>query len=114
MSESEHAPTGMQPELPLPFHEFAGDLPLLPVRMVNEYEYCPRLAYLEWVQGEWTDSGDTVQGRWVHRRVDKTAGKLPEPGGKSSDVGGFGSHSAAAAGQPQVCPLFTGGHLPAR
>jgi CRISPR-associated protein Cas1 len=32
------------------------DIPLLPVRMVNEYEYCPRLAYLEWVQGEWADS----------------------------------------------------------
>jgi len=37
--------------------EFSGDLPLLPARMVNEYEYCPRLAYLEWVQGEWAESG---------------------------------------------------------
>lgn len=43
---------------------------LLPARMVNEYVYCPRLAYLEWVQGEWDDNADTVQGRWSHRRVD--------------------------------------------
>ncbi|HET7922949.1 MAG TPA: hypothetical protein VFM15_09370 [Gammaproteobacteria bacterium] len=37
-------------------------MPLLPARMVNEYQYCPRLAYLEWVQGEWADSADTVEG----------------------------------------------------
>jgi len=66
-----------QHELPLPFPELSGDQPLLPARMVNEYEYCPRLAYLEWVQGEWADSGDTVQGRHVHRRVDKPSGNLP-------------------------------------
>lgn len=67
-----------QRELPLPFPELASDLPLMPARMVNEYEYCPRLAYLEWVQGEWAESGDTVRGRHVHRRVDKRGGKLPE------------------------------------
>jgi CRISPR-associated endonuclease Cas1/CRISPR-associated protein Cas4 len=66
-----------QQELPLPFPEFSGDLPLLPARMVNEYEYCPRLAYLEWVQGEWRESGDTVEGRHVHRRVDTPGGDLP-------------------------------------
>lgn len=49
-------------ELPLPFPELAKDMPLLPARMVNEYEYCPRLAYLEWVQGEWADSGDNGRG----------------------------------------------------
>ncbi len=44
-----------QPELPLPFPAQASDMPLLPARMVNEYQYCPRLAYLEWVQGEWSE-----------------------------------------------------------
>ncbi|MFQ5668495.1 MAG: hypothetical protein ACE5HT_17265, partial [Gemmatimonadales bacterium] len=44
---------------------------LLPARMVNEYVYCPRLAYLEWVQGEWDDNLDTIQGRFAHRRVDR-------------------------------------------
>lgn len=67
-----------QQELPLPFPEFALDTPLLPARMINEYEYCPRLAYLEWVQGEWAESGDTVEGRYVHRRVDQASGDLPK------------------------------------
>lgn len=70
----------VQPDLPLPFPELARDLPLLPVRMLNEYQYCPRLAYLEWVQGEWADSSDTVEGRHTHRRVDKTSGDLPSAG----------------------------------
>jgi CRISPR-associated protein Cas1 len=69
-----------QGELPLPFPELSRDLPLLPARMVNEYEYCPRLAYLEWVQGEWAESADTVEGRYRHRRVDKPSGDLPPPG----------------------------------
>jgi CRISPR-associated endonuclease Cas1/CRISPR-associated protein Cas4 len=69
-----------QQELPLPFPELSGDLPLLPARMVNEYQYCPRLAYLEWVQGEWADSSDTVEGRHAHRRVDQPSGNLPRPG----------------------------------
>lgn len=68
-----------QRELPLPFPELSGDLPLLPARMINEYEYCPRLAYLEWVQGEWAESADTVEGRYSHRRVDRPSGDLPSP-----------------------------------
>lgn len=54
-------------------------MPLLPARMVNEYQYCPRLAYLEWVQGEWADSSETVEGRFSHRRVDRPGGALPAP-----------------------------------
>lgn len=52
----------------------ALDPDLVPVRMLNEYAYCPRLAYLEWVQGEFQDSADTVQGRLRHRRVDEEGG----------------------------------------
>lgn len=82
--------------LPLPFPEFTGDQPLLPVRMVNEYEYCPRLSYLEWVQGEWADSADTVEGRTVHKRVDKPGGRLPAPPAKAADIG---NATDAAAGE---------------
>lgn len=67
----------VQQELALPFPELTGDQPLLPARMVNEYVYCPRLAYLEWVQGEWADSADTVDGRRQHRRVDAGKDTLP-------------------------------------
>lgn len=69
----------VQGELPLLFPELSADMPLLPARMVNEYQYCPRLAYLEWVQGEWAESSDTVEGRYRHRRVDKPGGDLPDP-----------------------------------
>jgi CRISPR/Cas system-associated exonuclease Cas4 (RecB family) len=69
----------LQPELPLPPPPLRPDQPYLPARMVNEFQYCPRLAYLEWVQGEWAESADTVEGRGVHRRVDRGAGALPEP-----------------------------------
>ena len=57
---------------------------LVPARMLNEYAYCPRLAYLEWVQGEFADSVDTARGRFQHRRVDRPSGKLPSRSG--SDV----------------------------
>ena len=67
-----------QRELPLAFPELAPDAPLIPVRMVNEYVYCPRLAYLMWVQAEWADSADTVEGRARHKRVDAKADALPE------------------------------------
>lgn len=52
---------------------------LVPARMLNEHTYCPRLAYLEWVQSDFTDSADTVEGRFQHRRVDEETGKLPDP-----------------------------------
>ena len=43
----------------------------VPARMLNEFAYCPRLAYLEWVQGEWADNTDTIDGKFVHRNVDR-------------------------------------------
>ncbi|MSQ97279.1 MAG: CRISPR-associated endonuclease Cas1 [Gemmataceae bacterium] len=39
--------------------------------MLNEFTYCPRLAYLEWVQGEWADNPDTLDGAFVHRNADR-------------------------------------------
>jgi CRISP-associated protein Cas1 len=57
------------------------DVPLLvPARMLNEHVYCPRLAYLEWVDQGFQDNADTVEGRFVHRRVDRERGALPAPG----------------------------------
>ena len=57
-------------ESPVPTQRMAEE-PLLPVRMLNEFAYCPRLCYLEWVQGEFADSADTVEGRFQHRTVDR-------------------------------------------
>ena len=36
-----------QRELPLFFPELSPEAPLIPVQMINEFVYCPRLAYLE-------------------------------------------------------------------
>lgn len=77
-----------QSPLPLDAPPHPHGVPLLPVRMVNEYSYCPRLAYLEWVQGEWAESADTVEGRLVHRRVDKPSGQPPKPKGKAASTQG--------------------------
>jgi len=44
---------------------------LAPVRMLNEFVYCPRLCYIMWVQGEFVHNADTVEGKYKHRRVDK-------------------------------------------
>ena len=56
----------------------SGALELVPARMLNEFTYCPRLCYMEWVQGEFAHSADTLDGRFQHRRVDQPAGDLPE------------------------------------
>ena len=71
--------TVKQLELHLPAPPATGDDPLVPARMVNEFVYCPRLAYLMWGQAEWAETGDTVDGRRVHTRVDRPNKPLPEP-----------------------------------
>ena len=72
--------TSRQFELHLPAPSTTGHDPLVPARMVNEFVYCPRLAYLMWGQAEWAETGDTVDGRRVHTRVDRANKPLPEPG----------------------------------
>ena len=52
---------------------------LLPLRMLNEYAYCPRLFHLMHVQGRWEDNAFTVEGRNVHHRVDQLDHVLPNP-----------------------------------
>ena len=46
----------------------------IPVSMLAEYAYCPRSAYMQWVQNEFTDTSDVVDGKFQHRNVDKPAG----------------------------------------
>jgi CRISPR-associated protein Cas1 len=64
------------------------DLPdMIPVRMLNEFTYCPRLGYLEWVEGEWSDNLETMEGTFGHRRVDQAPkrAKRANDQGQSSD-----------------------------
>lgn len=49
----------------------------LGARRLNDWAFCPRLAYLEYVQGEWRDDENTTDGRRIHKRVDREEGAWP-------------------------------------
>ncbi len=53
---------------------------LVPARMLNEYAYCPRLFFLEWVDSLWASNADVAEGDRRHRRVDAGGGAAPLPG----------------------------------
>ena len=48
----------------------------LPARMLNEFVYCPRLFYYEWVEGEFAHNRETVEGAIRHAKVDGGSGEL--------------------------------------
>jgi hypothetical protein len=79
------------------------DVPdLIPARMLNEFAYCPRLAYLEWVQGEFADNLDVLEGRFGHRRVEKPSREeVPEPPAAADQEPGSGPGAmAGSVGRP--------------
>lgn len=49
----------------------------LPARMLNEFVYCPRLFFYEWVEGVFRHSSDTVDGAQKHERADEREDELP-------------------------------------
>jgi CRISP-associated protein Cas1 len=52
---------------------------VLPLRMTNEFVYCPLLYWLEYVGREFAHSPETLDGQRVHRNVDRPAsGPLPD------------------------------------
>lgn len=57
----------------------------LPARMVNEYVYCPRLFFLEYVEGQFAHSPDTIDGAIKHRRVDASVKSLPRAKSRKTD-----------------------------
>jgi CRISPR-associated protein Cas1 len=52
----------------------------LPARMVNEFVYCPRLFFFEFVEGLFRESADTIEGSAQHAKVDAKPTKLPDAG----------------------------------
>lgn len=80
-AQPESAPQGDKPALRAKHLPLDAVPPaLVPARMVNEVLYCERLAYLEWVQGEFADNHFTLDGRLLaHRRVDAKAQSMPAP-----------------------------------
>jgi CRISPR-associated protein Cas1 len=64
--------------------------------MLNEFVYCPRLFYHEFVEGVFVESADTLRGSSLHRRVDAGAGGLPPaatPGAAKAEGEGEVIHS---------------------
>jgi CRISPR-associated protein Cas1 len=49
----------------------------LPARMVNEFVYCPRLFFYEWVEGVFAHSSDTVEGALRHEKLERKEDPLP-------------------------------------
>lgn len=49
----------------------------LPARMLNEFVYCPRLFYYEWVEGVFVNSVDTVAGSLRHQKLERKEDALP-------------------------------------
>jgi CRISP-associated protein Cas1 len=48
----------------------------LPARMLNEYVYCPRLFYYEWVEGVFAHNRETVEGALRHAKLDDRQDEL--------------------------------------
>lgn len=80
-------PKGPPPEPPpaKPFEELglrppapAAPVETIPARMLNEFVYCPRLFYYEFVEGVFLESADTLRGKAVHQRVDSGTGAMPK------------------------------------
>ena len=71
-------------------HHLKLKLPdLLPARMLNEYVYCPRLFFYEWVEGVFEHSPDTLDGQAKHTRVDSGPSAMPA----AKDMDGETIHS---------------------
>ncbi len=51
--------------------------PLMPVRRLQNYAYCPRLFYYQWVENLFEENADTAEGSAAHRQTDKPSA-LPE------------------------------------
>jgi len=64
-----HRSSFISPQLELPEY--------LPARMLNEFVYCPRLFYYEWVEGVFAHSADTVEGSLRHEKLERKADPLP-------------------------------------
>ena len=76
----------------------------IPARMMNEFVYCQRLFYYEFVEGVFVENADTLRGGAIHKRVDSGNGALPAakkkaktgdktPDNKSSDEAASPSES---------------------
>src|ERR1700674_1588025 len=87
---TELSSTDAPPEAPVDLGEICNPpsaIPAepLPARMLNEFVYCPRLYYYEFVEGVFVHNADTMRGAAIHTRVDSGSGAMPPAGGEKSE-----------------------------
>ena len=57
----------------------------IPARMLNEFVYCPRLFYYEYVEGVFLHNADTERGKSLHRKVDRGRGEMPKAASSTAE-----------------------------
>ena len=100
---------GAEPEVASPAAEVVFADPI-PARMMNEFVYCQRLFYYEFVDGVFVENADTERGSAIHNKVDRGKGDLPaakKPRRKAvaATPGLFDQETAPAEATPEVLPL---------
>jgi len=77
-------------------NQFNGSPPddeLVQLRGVNAHTFCPRLYWLEYVEGVFFDNEHTIEGQHVHRRVDKPGGAIAAPDSNEGDSADPSDHA---------------------
>ena len=82
--------------------------------MLNEFVYCQRLFYYEFVEGVFVESVDTLRGEAIHKRVDSGNGALPKAkrkteadkakaeAGKTADAESTSKESETKTSEPET------------
>jgi CRISPR-associated protein Cas1 len=70
----------------------------LPARMLNEFVYCPRLFYYEWVEGVFAHNRETVEGALRHAKMDEREDGLV-PAGELSPADNLHSRSVTLSSE---------------
>lgn len=100
--------------IPVPPESSEGKLPTelepqnIPARMMNEFVYCQRLFYYEFVEGIFVESADTLRGNALHQRVDSGSGALPAARGGTgtwTKSRGASSKRTKPVETPEIAPV---------
>lgn len=70
--------------------------------MLNEFVYCPRLFYYEFVEGLFAHNADTLAGAAAHKRVDAGKGDLPPAKAAESDSKTDGDQPTTRDNRPET------------
>lgn len=77
--------------------------------MLNEFVYCPRLFYYEYVEGVFAENAHTVRGSAIHKRVDAGSGSLAPA---ASQTAAASSTEPSAIGSPTPDSQAVGANPP--